>query len=47
MSEHLSIQGRVEIEGLYEGVGQEQADARVFSGRQIKAVVCRAARKRR
>ena len=32
MSEHLSIQGRVEIEGLYDGVGREQADAKVFSG---------------
>ena len=45
VSEHLSIQGQVEIKGLYEWVGWEQADAKVFSGHQIKAMVCRAARK--
>ena len=39
MSGCLLIQGQVEIEGLYGGVGQEQADVKVFSGCQIEAVV--------
>jgi hypothetical protein len=30
VSERLSIQGRVEIEGLYEGVGREQARCEGF-----------------
>ena len=48
VSEHLSIQGRVEIKGLCGGVGWEQTVMwRVSWVVLIKAVICRATRKRR